>query len=443
QMMAGDRSAIARVVSDLARRSDLQWVGVLDRHGRIQVSSDPGVVGQIVDPASPECRICHDTASPPESFSATVFRPDKAVFRTVTPIRNHGKCHGCHGAEPKLNGLLVMDRPASPLEAAVQNSRTQVLAGSAAALIALVASLWFAVDSVVLGRLRRLHRAARMLADDAGDSVSNGGAPAGYPVLSRDLNDMAGSSGDEVGTLARAFERMVGGLARQRAQIRERDEERTRLLKRLISSQEDERARIARELHDELAQTISALNLMVHSAGGEGAEGAEDRRAMVAQIAASIDQIRRMAWRLRPSILDDYGLKKALERHIQEVSGNAACELVFKFVADEGLDERLDAAVELALYRVAQEAIANVLKHAGARRASVLLYRRRENATLIIEDDGKGFDPGGRVPSDGPGGLGIVGMRERAALLGGEVVIESSPGRGTMLRATMPLGGPT
>ncbi|MBI5529308.1 MAG: HAMP domain-containing protein [Deltaproteobacteria bacterium] len=246
---------------------------------------------------------------------------------------------------------------------------------------------------------------------------------------------------DEVGALAGAFDRMVASLRRQRSLIRQRDEERVHLLERLMISQEEERRRVALALHDELGQAMTALLLRVRAGGAGRPECLGHKGVMEEQIAGMIEQVRTMARSLRPAVLDDYGLRSALERQIKDLSAGAGCEFDYEFVADDGLDDRFDAAVETVLYRVAQEAITNVIKHAKARRASVVLYRRRGSATLLVEDDGCGFVPAGPAEPSARGGMGVVGMRERVLVMGGEFVIESAPEHGTMIRATLPTGG--
>lgn len=442
QMMSGDRHLLDRLVSDMSRGHGINWIGVLDGDGRVQVSSDPALTGRRFPRTSPECRVCHDHAPAQRLRSAAITHDPGTrddLLRTVTPLPNLPHCQSCHDPQKRFNGILIIDRQLAPLQAALSSVRTQVLVGGAVVLVALLVSLGLAVDRLVLARLRRLRAAARTLEEGESGGRETAGNTQELGRLAREFNAISGEPGDELGALARAFNRMVGGLRHQREQLRARDEERIQLLDRLISTEEDERARIARELHDGIGQTMSALLIKVRSADTAGV-AAGDRRELEKRISEAIDQIRRMAWDLRPSILDDYGLRSALARHIEEVTARTECDFIFKFVPDEGLDERLDPATELVLYRVAQEAVTNVVKHAAAHHASVLLYRRAGMAVVIVEDDGKGFDPAARPAAPG-GGLGLVGMRERVTLLGGEFLIESKPGSGTMVRATLPLKG--
>jgi signal transduction histidine kinase len=162
----------------------------------------------------------------------------------------------------------------------------------------------------------------------------------------------------------------------------------------------------------------------------------DEGRAAVAElrelVVATLQDVRRLAVELRPAALDDFGLVPAIER-LGDLSGEQG-GVSIDVRSDLG-DRRLPAEAETVLYRITQEAMTNILKHADAKLVRVHLSRSERDATLVVQDDGKGFDPG-RV-SDGS--VGLVGMRERIALLGGRLTIESTEGAGTMLTAEVPI----
>ncbi len=198
-------------------------------------------------------------------------------------------------------------------------------------------------------------------------------------------------------------------------------------LRRVVAGQEVERRRLARELHDETGQALTSILLGLRAVdeaddGNSVAKAVSDLRELVV---ATLQDVRRLAVQLRPKALDDFGLVPALERLVQtfsEASGiNADLE------ARLG-DERLPPEVETTLYRIVQEALTNVVKHAGATTVSILLVRRNGSATAVIEDDGRGFDPGAVKPDS----LGLDGMRERAELHDGKLTIETSAGGTTL-----------
>jgi signal transduction histidine kinase len=205
-------------------------------------------------------------------------------------------------------------------------------------------------------------------------------------------------------------------------------------MRRVVEAQELERARLARELHDETGQALTSILLGLKSLDARAA-GAGDRAAVAELrdlVVSTLQSVRRLAVELRPAALDDFGLVPAIERlrDIVEEQGGISVD-----VESNLSDARLPAEVETALYRIVQEAFTNVLKHASATRVSLRLDRGAGDVTLVVHDDGKGFDPA----NVREGSLGLVGMRERVALLGGRLVIESSEDAGTMVKAEVPV----
>jgi signal transduction histidine kinase len=205
-------------------------------------------------------------------------------------------------------------------------------------------------------------------------------------------------------------------------------------LRRAVQAQEAERRRLARELHDETGQALTSMLLGL--AAVERAETADDARVAVGElrklVVETLQNVRRLSVELRPSALDDFGLEPALRRLGQTVRENAALDVQVE--TRLGAD-RLLPEVETAVYRIVQEALTNVIKHASAERVSIVVTRMPERLVLIIEDDGSGFDP-----DAGPGeGLGLLGMRERVQLLDGSLTIEAAHGFGTTLAVELPL----
>ena len=210
------------------------------------------------------------------------------------------------------------------------------------------------------------------------------------------------------------------------------------LLNDVITAQEEERRRIARELHDETAQTLTSLLVGLRAVEaaqdlGQAQGAASTLRTLVS---TALEGVQRIARGLRPSVLDDLGLEEALERLTSEFA-RANPFVVDLHVTGPRLP-RLPDSLEIALYRVAQEALTNVSKHASPRGVSVLVHRNPSVVRLVIEDDGKGFDVSG-ARSDIQ--LGLLGMRERAHLVGGSMTVESSVGQGTTICVSVPLFG--
>ncbi len=205
-------------------------------------------------------------------------------------------------------------------------------------------------------------------------------------------------------------------------------------LRRAVQAQEVERRRLARELHDETGQALTSILLGL--AAVERSESAEAAHAAAAAlrelVVETLQNVRRLAVELRPSALDDFGLEPALRRLGQTVREGG--ELDVQVEARLG-GQRLPADVETALYRIVQEALTNVVKHADARHVSIVLTRKQASVLVMIEDDGRGFDPA--RPSGA--GLGLQGMRERVELLDGSFQVEAAPRTGTTLIVELPV----
>jgi signal transduction histidine kinase len=205
-------------------------------------------------------------------------------------------------------------------------------------------------------------------------------------------------------------------------------------VRRVVDAQESERKRLARELHDETGQALTSILLGLKPLEASMAD--DQSRAALAElrehVVAALQDVRRLAVELRPAVLDDFGLVPALERLTDAFAEQTNIRVDFHSALG---DTRLPNEVETALYRVVQESLTNIVKHASAQRVSVSIARRPSGAAAVIEDDGKGFDQR-TLREDG---LGLLGMRERLGLIDGRLEIESRPGAGTTVVAEVPL----
>jgi two-component system sensor histidine kinase UhpB len=229
---------------------------------------------------------------------------------------------------------------------------------------------------------------------------------------------------EEVERLNRAFRRMLERL----------EAERRRTSSTALAAQEQERARVARDLHDEVNQSLTGLLLRLEAARAKApAEVARELAETKALANQAMEELLLLARQLRPTALDDLGLKAALAGHVKELGRRSRINASFQ---SEGNFLGLPADVQLVVYRVAQEALSNAAQHSGADHVRVRLVRAGDRVELVVEDDGSGFtfDQAAR-------GLGIAGMRERALLVDGDVQVESRLGTGTSVRLTVPLEG--
>jgi two-component system, NarL family, sensor histidine kinase UhpB len=222
--------------------------------------------------------------------------------------------------------------------------------------------------------------------------------------------------------LADAFNAMLDRLESAR-----REASRTAL-----AAQEAERLRVARELHDEIGQSLTAVTIQAErAADGEPELAADALRRVADAVRDSLDEVRRIARELRPEALDDLGLVNALIALCTRIGAQGSLRVARDL---QGKLPLLSPDVELVVYRIAQEGLTNALRHSDARSATVSLKADAETLTLRVVDDGKG------MPAQPPGGTaGIAGMRERALLVGGRLSIQSRPDQGTEVRLTIPV----
>jgi signal transduction histidine kinase len=437
--------------------------------------SPAGIVGGVVDPnLARQSSVLRNLARGRQGH-ADLVGPDGRVLASSDRSRLHGpgacgptaerqirehqasagRCRGCHGVGGEPAVLAFAPMSAAPWGVALVQPESEVLATSGA----LPSSLAF-VGAVVLllaggfawGASRSITRPVEVLTAEA-EKIAAGRLDEPIPDLGE----------DEVGRLGRSLDRMrvslaegIALVARSNAELegrveertreltdtyrklRERDEQRARLLRTVITAQEDERKRIARELHDETTQTLAVLVMGLESAqaalrSGGPAPRLDEVKALAVHI---LEEIHRLILDLRPSVLDDLGLYSAVrwyaERYLGERGISLRCEL------GPAPPTRLPPEVEIAVFRICQEAINNILRHARAESVLIQLEAEGGELRIEIEDDGKGFDAGGPGPSDRPH-YGLLGIRERAELLGGSASIESASGQGTRVVVRVPL----
>jgi signal transduction histidine kinase len=227
-------------------------------------------------------------------------------------------------------------------------------------------------------------------------------------------------------------------LQRLSDDLRRALDQRTELLNRMVSAQEDERRCVARELHDRLGQYFATMLLGLDAANKTWKNDKADQRIVELKTITSAmsREVHQLSWELRPAALDDLGLEAAIANYLEKWSGRFNLDVDF---IGNLQGRRLSTPIEITLYRVLQEAMTNVAKHANAVRISVVLEANVGEVRLIVEDDGTGFvqDHSG-VPGAPTSGFGLLGMRERLVLVGGSLVIETAPDRGTALFCRIP-----
>jgi signal transduction histidine kinase len=398
---------------------------IMDPGGIVRAAPALGVVGQ----TSEHLAILAPLVKPGQTAVALHNVPGHPHYVAYTPL-------------PGYSGWAVnLEEPRDVVLSLPHALRSGLLA-LGLAIVAGMSTLAFLDTRGVLRPLARLRSAA--------EHIAGGNLDDAVHIERR----------DELGAVAQAFEAMRVKLRASREEIaawnRELEDRvasrtralsaahahRRRLLERIVVAQEDERRRIARELHDEIGQGLTALVLQLGAAEGALAPDAGAVRSQLeairGQTSDMIENVRRLMLDLRPAVLDDLGLVPAVrwcaEAHL------APAGIDWR-VAVSGLGERdrLPRRVELVAFRLAQEAITNVIRHADARHVAISLARAGSSLEIAVDDDGRGFDGDAAA---GPGerrGWGLAGMQERVALLGGTLSVTSQPQRGTRVSATIPV----
>jgi signal transduction histidine kinase len=368
-----DRSALEEALSGTRRDRDVAYVIVTDPAGATLASVHP------------------ERATGGRGVSR-----DRALYEVMTPIRDGSR------ELARLSIGISLARLNREL------AETRVAIGLLSALILAAGLGAVALLSKVLTRpLREVAAGAQRIA--AGELAHR--VPEGRR--------------DEIGQLAATFNDMA-------ARIGERDAALRQLSKRLLSIQEQERVRIAREVHDELGQALTAMKIDLQQLGTRHRELQEPLGGIARTIDEIVELVRRIAADLRPAILDDLGITAALEQQLRRLRESTGIQTTLT-VSEE---PEIDVLTGATLYRIAKEALANVVRHADASAVEVTLEMSVEAAVLTIHDNGRGLP---REAAADPKSLGLLGIRERAELLGGSVTIDSLPGEGTMVTATLPL----
>lgn len=318
---------------------------------------------------------------------------------------------------------------------------------SVAALIVGLTLAWFTTRQVVRPLERLTDTAHRIAAGDLDSPVETGGQDEVRLLASsfEKMRQQLRQSRDEIEQWNRELEERVAErteeLKRLYAELAAKDEQRTDLLRKVIMAQEEERKRVARELHDEVGQLLSGLQMDLASAAEAAPESAGEARGRLTSLQAlvgrTVAEVRRLISDLRPSILDDLGLVEAIgwfaETHLPRTHVD---------ITAAGMEQRLPSLVELVIFRIVQEALTNVARHSRAAHAEVRLSAGEDAIAGTVTDDGVGFDPAEHLRRGRSGvAVGLLGMRERVSLLGGALDIVSAPGQGTRIAFQIPREG--
>lgn len=416
------------------RRGETGFAEILDSTGRVVASTERDRAGR-----TSECSLA----------LSQLVREKKPV--TVL-------CAGCHaerGVDVRAREHLTLAPVGgAPWGVVVRQVATEALPTEGALPWYLVGGLlaaWLALAAAFgWGAARSVTHPVAVLTEHA-ERIAGGELAWPIPHLGQDevgrlgasLERMRQSIGRLIDDVAKANEELEARVeARTRElheaneRLREREEARGELLRKVITAQEDERKRIARELHDETSQGLAVLAMGLEGAQDAIRTGKTPRLDEVKAVAVrTLEDVHRLILDLRPSVLDDLGLLSAIrwygERHLGARGISVRCEF--------GDMPRLPPEVETALFRICQETLGNVARHAQATAVLVQVGVEGETVRVEIEDDGRGFDPEAPARREGRRSWGLLGIRERAEILGGTASIESAVGKGTRVVVIIPI----
>ena len=431
QMLKSDFVGLQGLLDTIGSREEIRRLYLLNTSAQVIFAPFGDGVDLQLDNSRAECQPCH--ALPVEE------RPDSVVlstasgerlFRSMVPIKNSAECAKCHDSEEPLIGLLLIDISVAPFTERLTAylRQTLLLWISTFAITAFV--VYMVVNRLVLSRLAQLLSAI--------SGMSRGMRPPPLPE----------GPPDEIGQLVGAFNKMTSEVeARHKQnqklsdQVQRQSVQRGRLLRRLITAQEDERIRVARELHDELGQSLTGLALRAQALeryiSTENEQGQAILEQMRSVITDTTEQMYDIIMALRPSILDDLGLVSALRAYAERALDGTDLDLT---IDDRCFENRLPPEIETALFRAFQEGITNIVRHAGASHILVTLTCDGGLFEGTLVDDGRGFNVD-KIQFNGHDGrgLGLLGMQERIAQCGGRMEIRSAPERGTRIRFSVPI----
>lgn len=429
-MLESNFSDVQRILDAVGDAGEFRVVYLLDSDGKIIFSPHGQNVGEILDNSHPTCQACHKLPPAARPSSVVVTDDNQRVFRSMYPIKNAPECKACHDPDKPIIGLLLTDIPYNKVESALAADFRENLLWWLGTILVTIIVVNISMSNIVINRLKNLSRAFV-------------GFGRGKPSLQLPPDDP-----DEIGQLSTAFNKMSQRIEEEVAENRDlsahlyqESQQRGELLKHLITAQEDERKRVARELHDDLGQSLSALALQTEAVEqliNQDPESAIKQLNLTRElITDTTDRMYELIWALRPSILDDLGLVSAVQSHAEKYLNGSGIQ--FELNAD-GLNGRLEPELETSLYRIYQEVLNNVRRHSDATRVSITISMQDGYLESTIQDDGRGFNLDDLHPDEEiPHGWGLLGIKERVNQWGGQVEITSEPGVGTRILLHFPL----
>jgi signal transduction histidine kinase len=438
EMLRSDFAGVQNLLDTSQALQDFRDIYILNPEGKVIYSAQRKNFGKTLDVQAQNCRVCHQAAAGSNSTPGSLpvnrlsFAQDGAsVYSNMVSIRNDEACVQCHDPKQPVIGLMLTTLSTTALETAIARDLREDMLWQAAFILVSLLIIGLVLDGFVLRRLENLNRA-----------IHDFGRWQVKPSI-------ADSQPDEIGALLATFQSMADQIGTRTAENQElsealqhQNEVRGELLKRLISAQESERTRVARELHDGLGQALTGLSLQTELLQKTVAGDPDSARMQIQHIQALIREttecMHELILDLRPSVLDDLGLVPAVRMQAERTFSGIGLRYELD---DRGLPGRLPPELETVLYRIYQEGINNIVRHARASHARLEFCSQDGVFQGKITDDGLGFEP--QLPKNSVNAqhFGLVGMQERVLQVNGRIEIQSSPDAGTVISITIPISG--
>lgn len=433
-MLLVDREHIQQSVSLMASRKPINDVTIVSIERKVFASSDLSAIGRLREDAG---------ISRVFTSGATVTLAENQAgdnLSIVFPVVNKPDCYQCHGSGPQILGAIEIRVDSRLMDKQLQEQSLIMVVIAGFTFLIIGGTLTYMFRSSVVTPISKLITSARRIAGgDLGSRVEIQRDDE-IGMMAKSFNEMAERVEQNAMALEAAKTKLEETVQERTKQLRETAGIRGQLLERLISAQEEERHRVARELHDEAGQALSAIMLdLARAIDGLPAEATDAKQKLLqsrALAAQTLGELRKLIYDLRPEVLDQLGLAPALRSYVKS---RLEAKNIKVRLSLSGLENRLPPAMETTIFRIIQEATTNVVRHSGASSVSIKVAATKSAVNASIEDNGKGFDVEAAFKASESWGL--RGIRERIGLVGGQVTITSEPGQGTQIRFQIPLEG--
>ena len=434
-MVRASREHIQDAVASIAAGDYINEVVIFSNTQEIYASAEIEEIGTARD----DEEIAHTLVSG-EITTRTEEQYGTSEFCVILPIMNKPECITCHGASSEILGAIEVGINRKSLVVGMREQTLIIIIIGGLSFVGVAAGLTFGLQRAVVNPLSRLAEPAQRIAGGSLSARANIKGKDEVGMVSRTFDEMAEQVEQYALSLEDSNIELERRVQERTEQIKQMAAERGQLLEKLITVQEEERRRVARELHDEAGQALSVIMMdlarTMETLPEDESQIREKLSHLRALSAKTLQDVRKLINDLRPDVLDQLGLVPALRSYIKSHLEENDFNVEFRFT---GLNDRLPPQIEVIIFRVIQESITNIIRHSGADTVNIEAIVKDSVISGAITDNGQGFNVEKALSAQKSWGL--HGMRERIAIAGGQLNIESTPGKGTTVKFSIPLRG--